>query len=232
MTAAVAWETAHVIFFVHMFRIAFLGPPGAGKGTQAALLAPVLGVPIVMPGALYRRAIALGTPLGKQVASVVESGAMVPNAITNAVIAQRLAEPDCASGFILDGFPREREQLDVLEQIKTPLTHAVLLVIDEQEIYRRLSDRLVCVCGLQFSRREMPVEPGNEAMCTACDGTLTRRKDDDPERIARRIVHYHEQTEPVIAACRAQGVLAEVNGQQPAAAVQHDIRHALGISEH
>ncbi|MBI4433736.1 nucleoside monophosphate kinase [Candidatus Uhrbacteria bacterium] len=214
-----------------MFRIAFLGPPGAGKGTQAALLAPVLGVPIVMPGALYRREIAAGTPLGKQVAAVVESGGMVPNVVTNGVIAARVAEPDCVHGFILDGYPRELEQLEALAVFAPPLTHAILLTINEEEIYRRLSDRLVCVCGLQFNRRELAIEPGNDAMCTACDGSLIRRKDDDPERIARRIAHYREQTEPVIAACRARGILLTIDGQRASEMVQQDIRQHLGVAE-
>ena len=150
-------------------RIAFLGPPGSGKGTQAQRLAPVLGVPIIGPGTLYRKEIAAGTDLGKQVAAVVQAGGMVPNAITNAIIAERLRQPDCADGFILDGYPRELEQATALDASAPPLTHAILLTIDAEEAVRRLAERLICTCGKAFNRREIAVEHGDEARCDASE---------------------------------------------------------------
>lgn len=212
-----------------VYRIAFLGPPGSGKGTQAARLAPVINVPIIGPGTLYRKEIASGTELGKHVAAVVESGGMVPNAITNAIIAERLRQPDCASGFILDGYPRELEQATALDAAAEPLTHAILLTIDAAEAVARLSERLICTCGKAFNRKELAIEHGDEARCDACDGALERRRDDDPESIERRIAHYRAQTEPVIAEYRRRGVLVEVNGQRPIADVHADICARLGI---
>lgn len=211
-----------------VYRLVFLGPPGSGKGTQAQLLAPVLGVPIIGPGALYRREIAAGSALGKQVQQVVEGGEMVPNDVTNAIMAKRLAELDCAVGFILDGYPREPEQLAGLDAAAPAITHAIFLAIDEATVYARLADRLVCVCGAQYNRRELAIEPGDEARCDACDGALERRKDDDPAHIATRIAHYRAQTEPVIAAYRTRGVLVEVDGEQPIEDVHRSILTAVG----
>lgn len=213
-----------------IYRIAFLGPPGSGKGTQAERLAPVLGIPIVGPGALYRREIAEGTDLGKQVAKYVEAGEMAPNEITNMIIERRIRESDCASGFIFDGFPREIEQLQAIDQFSKPLTHAILLNISEGEVVHRLSERLVCICGKQFNSRELVIEPGAEAICMACEGRLERRKDDDPESIAKRIAHYHAQTEPVIAEYRKRGILIEINGARPIEVVHQDILVKLGVA--
>lgn len=213
-----------------IYRIAFVGPPGSGKGTQAERLAPVLGVPIIGPGASYRKEIAEGTDLGKQVAGVIAEGGMVPNAITNAIMQRRLAEDDCAQGFILDGYPRELEQLQALDAIAPPLTHVVLLTIGEEEMLHRLADRLVCVCGKQFNQRELQIEPGDDARCTGCDGTLTRRKDDNPESIQKRITLYHRVTEPVITEYRDRGILLEINGERPINDVHQDILTHLDIA--
>ncbi|MDO8425382.1 MAG: nucleoside monophosphate kinase [bacterium] len=206
-----------------MYRIAFLGPPGSGKGTQAQLLAPTLEVPIVGPGALYRKEIAANSELGQRVRDAVESGGMVPNAITNEVIAKYLREPACVRGYILDGYPREQEQLAALDTAPLPLTHAIYLAIPEAVVYHRLAERLVCICGAQFNRRELALDHGDEARCDACDGALERRKDDDPARIAQRIAHYRAETEPVIASLRERGILVEIDGTRAIAVVHQEI---------
>lgn len=211
------------------YRIAFLGPPGAGKGTQAERLASVLDVPIIGPGALYRREMAEGTDIGKRVTAVVTAGDMVPNEITRAVMERRLTEPDCAHGFILDGYPRDLVQTEDLDHIAPSLTHAVLLTIDEAEVLHRLADRLVCVCGKQFNRRELVIDAGDEARCTACDGALERRKDDNLASIQHRIALYRDITEPVIARYRERGILIEINGQRPIEDVHADILAKLGV---
>ena len=212
------------------YRIAFVGPPGSGKGTQAELLAPVLGIPIIGPGALYRKEVAAGTPLGKEAVAIMSTGAMMPNALTNAMIQKRLRESDCAGGFILDGFPREVEQLRGYDELGMPFTHVILLAISEVEVMRRLADRLVCICGKQFNRRELQIEPGDEERCIACSGELTRRKDDNPETIQHRITLYHERTEAVVAECRQRGILVEVNGERPIADVHREILEKIGMA--
>lgn len=211
------------------YRIALLGPPGAGKGTQAERLAPVLRVPIIGPGALYRREISEGTGFGKRIAGVVGHGDMVPNDITREVMARRLAEPNCTGGFILDGYPRDFDQAHDLDAIAPPLTHAVLLTAAEATVIDRLSHRLICICGKAYDGREITIDSGHEATCAACDGTLERRKDDDPESIQRRITLYHEITEPVIEEYRRRGILIEVDGERSIEVVHQDVLAQLGI---
>jgi len=210
------------------YRITMLGPQGAGKGTQAELLARALGVPQIQPGVMYRKEVALGTPLGKEVAPILASGAMVPHDITNALIAKRLRESDCAGGFILDGFPRAMEQVTALDAMGAPLTHAVLIEITDDEAVRRLTHRLVCICGKPYTGKEFSVEEGQEANCSACNGRLMRRTDDTPDAIRRRLVFYHAETERVIAEYDRRGILVRIDGMHPITEVHQSILAALG----
>lgn len=211
-----------------MYRITMLGPQGSGKGTQAELLAKALGIPQVQPGVMYRKEVALGTSLGKEIAPILASGAMVPHGITNALIAKRLREPDCANGFILDGFPRAMEQVEALDAMGAPLTHAVLIDITDDEAVRRLTQRIVCVCGKPYTGREFPVEEGQEASCAACNGRLMRRTDDTPDAIRRRLAYYHAETAQVIAEYERRGILVRINGMRPIKEVHQNILTALG----
>lgn len=205
------------------YRITMLGPQGSGKGTQAELLAEAFHIPQVQPGVIYRKEIALGTPLGLQVAPILASGGMVPHEITNAIILKRLHEPDCAAGFILDGFPRAMEQVEALDAAKLPLTHAILLDITDDEAVRRLTQRLVCLCGKPFTGKEFPVEEGQEANCTACDGKLMRRSDDTPDAIRKRLAFYHAETARVVAEYDRRGILVSVDGMRAINDVHQEI---------
>lgn len=196
-------------------RLVLLGPPGAGKGTQAVAIRRKYGIPHISTGEMLREAIAAGTDLGNKVRSIVESGALVPDDLIGEVVAERLARDDAAEGFLLDGFPRTIRQAEILESVlegrKQPLTAVLKIALGDDEVVRRLSGRRTCAsCGALCHVDSGP--PVSEGTCDACGGSLGQREDDKEEVIRKRLRVYHRQTAPLTEHYRKEGLLLEVNG--------------------
>lgn len=212
--------------------IVMLGPPGAGKGTQAALLAERLGIPHVATGDLFREALKAETELGLTAKSYMERGELVPDEVTVGMVRERLRQPDCAQGVILDGFPRTVEQAKALEGLLAELCKAIDAVLfvdaEEDELVRRLSSRWTCRdCQAVYNLiSNPPREPGK---CDICGGPLYQRADDVPETVRNRIVVYREQTSPLIDYYQAQGLLVTVKSEGGIEHVQGKILEALQV---
>ncbi|MFH1098647.1 MAG: nucleoside monophosphate kinase, partial [Candidatus Uhrbacteria bacterium] len=219
----------HPLSTFMIYRVIILGPQGCGKGTQAALLATAFGIPQITPGAMYRAEIARGTEWGQQIVALIDRGEMAPNDITIALVRERLGRSDCTNGFILDGFPRDLEQVHALDGFGFSPTHVIGLQIGDSEAIRRLADRWICVCGKPYAGQELPLRSGEKMKCAACNGKLFRRPDDEPVAIRRRLEIYHERTEPVLAEYRRRGVLIEIDGERPVDVIQQEIRERLGL---
>lgn len=210
-----------------------LGPPGAGKGTQAALLSQRLGIPHVASGDLFREAMKKGTGWGKKARSYMERGVLVPDEVTNAMIEKRLKEFDCAQGVILDGFPRTIEQARALEGILAErgkkIDWVLLIQVSEGTLIERLSGRRTCRrCQANYHILFNP--PQKEGVCDKCGGDLYQRSDDKEETVRRRVRVYIEETAPLIDRYRGQGLLTEIDGEQGIESVQGRILSALSLS--
>lgn len=207
-----------------------MGPPGAGKGTQARLLAEALNIPQLSSGDLFRENLREGTELGRLAKSYMEKGELVPDDVTVRMVIERLGHPDCERGAILDGFPRTLTQAVALDKA---LAHqgrkisAVLLIqVSDEEVIRRLSGRWVCRnCGAVYHELfNPPQEPGR---CDQCGGPLYQREDDRPDTVRNRLLIYYKQTAPLVGYYFAHGLLVEINGEQEVEAVQADLLAAL-----
>ncbi len=208
-------------------RLILLGAPGAGKGTQAELLCEKLGIPQVSTGNIIRAQIKSGTELGNRVKSIVESGALVPDSLVIELLKNRIAEEDCKSGFLLDGFPRTIPQAEALDGI-CAVDAVIEIYVPDTAIVNRMSGRRTCpACGATFHVANKP--PKQEGVCDACGAGLIVRPDDDPEVVRGRLKVYHDQTEPLIAYYRARGLLKTVDGERPLEVVAASIYEALGI---
>ena len=189
----------------------FLGPPGAGKGTLAAAVSALYGIPHISTGEIFRAAIKAQTPLGKKVKAIIDSGALVGDDITVELIRDRLAQSDAKSGFILDGFPRTINQAEQLEKI-AKIDCAVNFDINDEAVVERLSGRRVCrKCSHNFHVVFMP--PEKENTCTHCGGELYIREDDKPEAIKRRLEVYRAQTAPLIDFYRSKNLLKNIDAK-------------------
>ena len=190
-------------------RLILVGPPGAGKGTQAQFLASHYSIPHISTGDIFRANLKAGTELGKQAQAFMDRGELVPDSVTNEMVKDRLSKDDVANGFLLDGYPRNIAQAEVLRafltEIGKPLQSALELSIAPEEIIKRLSSRRTCRdCGA-------PSEAGSTS-CSKCSGTdLYQREDDKEEVISRRLDVYHEQTEPIINFYRNEGLLQSIS---------------------
>ena len=189
-------------------RLVLVGPPGAGKGTQAIFLAEHYSIPHISTGDIFRANLKAGTPLGQEAKSFMDRGELVPDSVTNAMVKDRLTHDDVANGFLLDGFPRNVVQAEVLRAIlaeqKRPLDAVLELNIADSEIIERLSSRLTCRgCGAPA--------PATAQACAACGGELYQREDDKAEVIARRLEVYNEQTAPIISFYRSEGLLITIS---------------------
>ena len=195
-------------------RLVLVGPPGAGKGTQAEFIAEHFGVPKVSTGDIFRANVSGGTELGRMAKKYMDAGDLVPDEVTNAMVRERLAEPDAQSGFLLDGFPRNVAQageLDgILHELGAPLSVVLDLDVDFDEVVKRLSGRRVCKkCGHVWHVEFDP--PRAVGVCDRCDGELYQRDDDQPETVRHRLEVYHVQTEPLIEFYRDAGKLVAID---------------------
>ena len=189
----------------------FLGPPGAGKGTLAAAVSALYGIPHISTGEIFRAAIKAQTPLGKKVKAIIDSGALVGDDITVELIRDRLAQSDAKNGFILDGFPRTINQAEQLEKI-AKIDCAVNFDINDEAVVERLSGRRVCrKCSHNFHVVFMP--PEKENTCTHCGGELYIRDDDKPESIKHRLEVYRAQTAPLIDFYRSKNLLKDIDAK-------------------
>jgi adenylate kinase len=195
--------------------VILLGPPGAGKGTQAKMLTERYGVPQISTGDILRAAVATGTSLGREAKTYMDRGALVPDDVVIGIVRDRLAEPDCRGGYLLDGFPRTVAQAEaltrMLREVGAPLPSVVSLDVDEEEVVRRLAGRRTCqTCGEPFHVEFHPARV--EGICDKCGGTLIQREDDTEKTIRRRLQVFREQTEPLISYYQKQGLTMRVNG--------------------
>jgi len=205
-------------------RLVLVGPPGAGKGTQATLLAAHYKIPHISTGDIFRANLKSGTELGLQAKSYMDKGELVPDSVTNAMVKDRLTHADTESGFLLDGFPRNVAQAEVLRAFlgerSRPLDAVVEFAIDNGEIIKRLSSRRTCKsCGKIFA--------GNLDKCDSCGGDLYQRDDDREEVIARRLEVYAEQTAPIVSFYRTEGLLITISARGAVSSITESALRAL-----
>jgi adenylate kinase len=192
--------------------IILLGAPGAGKGTQAAVICDYLKIPTISTGNIIRAALKSGTEMGLKAKSFIDNGQLVPDDVVIGIIKERLSEGDCANGFILDGFPRTIPQAEALDSMGVQIDRVVDIDVSNEEIVHRLSGRRVCEsCGATYHLDYN--KPKVEGVCDVCAGTLIQRKDDSPETVQQRLAVYHEQTKPLEDYYREQGKLSVVSGE-------------------
>lgn len=210
--------------------ILMMGPPGAGKGTQASILAKKYEIPQISTGDMFRAAVKSGSELGKAAKACMDSGKLVPDEITIGIVRERLSEPDCAKGFILDGFPRTVEQADALGHILSDLGKSLSAVLNinvpaEYLIERAVGRRICRKCGSTYHVKYKP--PTREGHCDSCGGELYQRGDDTAETMTNRLSVYESSTRPLIDYYKKQGVYAEIDGRQPISQVTADLERAL-----
>ena len=205
-----------------------LGAPGAGKGTQAELLIEKLGIPSISTGNMLREAIANGTETGLKAKSYMDNGLLVPDEVILGIVAERVAQPDCSRGFILDGVPRTLAQAEALEAKGVRIDHVVSIEIDDSVIEGRMTGRRVCTkCGASYHIVANP--PKTEGICDQCGNEVSIRKDDAPETVRHRLEVYHASTEVLKSYYAKQNKLVLVNGDQPIMDANRDILRALGV---
>lgn len=205
-------------------RIIIFGPQGSGKGTQAELIARRHGLPYISTGDIFRYNIKNKTDLGQAVESYLAAGNLVPDDLTNKIVANRLHQPDCEIGFVLDGYPRNRVQQKFLEEL-TKVDYAFVIEISDEEAIKRLSKRWACKCGLSYHEQFNP--PQVAGKCDKCGSELYRRDDDKPEAIKNRLAIYHQETEGLYGYYEEQGILHKVNGEKSIEEVYQQIEKFL-----
>ena len=199
-------------------RLVLVGPPGAGKGTQAQFIASYFSVPKISTGDIFRANVSSGTALGLEAKKYMEAGDLVPDSVTIGMVRDRLAEDDAADGFLLDGFPRNTHQARVLDDLLADLGHkldvVLELVVDDDEVVRRLSGRRTCrACGHVWHLDFDP--PAKDGVCDHCGGELFQRDDDRPETVRHRLEVYAEQTAPLVGYYGERGILQGIDAAGP-----------------
>lgn len=198
-------------------KIIMLGAPGAGKGTQAKMIAEKYGVPHVSTGDIFRANIKEGTELGKEAKQYMDQGLLVPDELTVKILLDRVAKDDCKNGYVLDGFPRTIPQAEVLDkalnELGDKIDYAIDVDVPDENIVKRMGGRRACLtCGATYHIEHVP--PKKEGICDKCGSELVLRDDDKPETVKNRLSVYHEQTQPLIDFYTEKGVLRTVDGTQ------------------
>ena len=211
-------------------KIIMLGAPGAGKGTQAKMIAEKFGIPHISTGDIFRANIKNGTDLGKKAKEYMDKGQLVPDELTVEILLDRVANDDCKNGYVLDGFPRTIPQADVLDKELTKLgdkvDFAINVDVPDENIVRRMSGRRACLkCGATYHIEHIP--PKKEGICDTCGSELVQRDDDKPETVQNRLKVYHEQTQPLIEYYDKKNILKNVDGTKDMQEVFTDICNIL-----
>ena len=211
-------------------KLILLGPPGAGKGTQAKMLTERFSIPQISTGDILRAAVKEGTPMGRKAKEYMDAGGLVPDEVVVGIVRDRLLAADCDNGFILDGFPRTVAQADALqdnlEEMDKALDRVISLEVDAEALVERLTGRRTCKeCGRGYHVKFDP--PREDAICDACGSSLFQRGDDQEETIRKRLQVYAEQTSPLISYYRDADVLIELDGMQPIPRVQEKMLSLL-----
>ena len=208
-------------------KLILLGAPGAGKGTQAEIISRKVGIPTISTGNILRAAMKNGTPVGLKAKEYVESGRLVPDDVIIGIVEERLAEPDCEGGYILDGMPRTIPQAEALEARGIDIDCALSIEIADETIIERMSGRRTCpACGATYHIHNAP--PKREGVCDKCGGKLIQRHDDEPETVKARLEVYHKETEPLKDFYAERGLLKSVENQPTVAETSQAILHVLG----
>ena len=208
-------------------KLILLGAPGAGKGTQAEIVSKTLNIPTISTGNILRAAVANKTPIGLKAKEYMDAGALVPDEVIIGIIVERLAEPDCANGYILDGVPRTLPQAEALDKAGIRFDAVVSLEVSDEEIEQRMTGRRTCLkCGATYHVVAAP--PKAEGICDKCGAELTQLKDDKPETVRARLATYHKETEPLKGYYEAKGVLKLVPNQGSIQANTKAVLAALG----
>ena len=208
-------------------KLILLGAPGAGKGTQAERIAAHLRIPTISTGNILREAIRNGTEIGRKAKSYMDQGLLVPDDVIIGIVQERVSQPDCAGGFILDGMPRTIPQAQALENAGIHFDSVVSIEIDDEVIERRMTGRRVCPgCGASYHVEANP--PKQDGICDHCGQALTTRKDDAPETVRSRLQVFHQETEPLKGFYEKLGTLKLVQGNQPIAEITAAILKAIG----
>ena len=211
-------------------KLVFFGAPGAGKGTQAEIVSEKLGIPAVSTGAIIRKAVKDGTPMGIAAKDKIEKGELVPDEVVIGIIRERIAEDDCKNGFILDGFPRTVPQAEALDRMGVAIDIVLDLEVPDEKIIERMSGRRTCTkCGATY--HIVYKAPKKEGICDICGEALTTRKDDVPEVVKSRLDTYHSETEPLRDFYAKKGILKTVVGQEELADTTKLTLAALGVSD-
>ncbi len=209
-------------------RLILLGAPGSGKGTQAEILSRILNIPTISTGNILRAAIKNGTPVGLKAESYINAGQLVPDDVIIGIIKERLAEADCANGYILDGVPRTIPQAEAMEKMGIAIDCALSIEVEDSVIVKRMSGRRTCKdCSATFHIESNP--PKVEGKCDFCGGELTIRKDDAEETVKARLETYHRETEPLKAFYETRGLLKTVENQPSIEATTAAIKRELGL---
>lgn len=206
--------------------IIFLGPPGAGKGTQAQRICTALNIPQISTGDILRRAIKEQTPTGLKAKSFIDAGKLVPDEVIIDIVKDRLAQDDCQNGYILDGFPRTVPQAEALKTI-AKIDSVIELAVEDEHLINRLSGRRVCLkCGATYHVSML----NGQTLCH-CGEELIQREDDKPETVLNRLTVYHNQTAPLVAFYEGEGLLHRIDGAQDMDTIFNAIMETLGVKQ-